>query len=87
MDTSVQITPVTTTTYDELQNRLAYLAGLWRRVKSDEVVERYHIVLKTLLELGFREWLDVESELPRDLMPPEYRRLILEARAERKRNA
>ena len=81
METSVQVTPVTTYTYEDLLNRLAYLAGLWRRLKSDEVVTRYHAVLRTLLELGYREWLDVESELPQALMPPEYETLILEADA------
>ena len=80
MDT-VQLTHVTATTYNQLLDRLSYLAGLWRRLKTDEVAERYHAVLRTLLELGYREWLDVESELPDELMPPEYERLVLEASA------
>lgn len=66
-------------TQKQLLDRLDYLAGLWRETKSDEVVRRYHAVLMTLLELGYREWLDIEAELPERLMPPEYFDLMREA--------
>lgn len=68
-------------TVKTLLNRLAYLAGYWRETKSEAVAERYRAVLLTLLELGYREWLHVESELPDELMPPEYETLIREADA------
>jgi hypothetical protein len=74
-----QVTPVAETTYKELLERLEYLAGLWRRTKEDSVVQRYQVVLATLLELGYREWLDMEAMLPDRLMPSEYTRLMLEA--------
>ena len=80
MDT-FQVPPVAPATYKTLLDRLAYLAGYWRETKSDVVKDRYHVVLKTLLELGYREWLDVESELPHQQMPSEYERLIQEADA------
>ena len=78
-----QVTPVAETTYKELLDRLEYLAGLWRRTKEDSVVQRYQSVLAALLELGYREWLDLEALLPERLMPPEYTQLMLEAEAAR----
>lgn len=77
-----QVTPVAETTYKELLERLEYLAGLWRRTKEDSVVQRYQVVLGTLLELGYREWLDLEATLPERFMPAEYTKLMLEAEAE-----
>jgi hypothetical protein len=79
MATTPQVTPVAETTYKELLLRLEYLAGLWRRTKEDQIVQRYQAVLTTLLELGYREWLDLEATLPDRLMPPEYTQLMLEA--------
>jgi hypothetical protein len=67
------------TTENELLGRLEYLAGWWRETKSDDVLRRYQAVLVTLLDMGYREWLDVDAELPKEFMPREYRQLILEA--------
>jgi len=78
---TIQVTHVPLGTYKTLLDRLTYLAGYWRETKSDIVKDRYHAVLKTLLELGYREWLDVESELPHQHMPPEYEQRIQEADA------
>jgi hypothetical protein len=86
MATARQVTPVAETTYKELLDRLEYLAGLWRRTQEDHVVQRYQAVLATLLELGYREWLDLEAMLPDRLMPSEYTSLMLEAEAERDQN-
>jgi hypothetical protein len=86
MATLQQVTPVAETTYKELLDRLEYLAGLWRHTKEDQVVQRYQIVLATLLELGYREWLDLEAMLPDRLMPPEYTELMLTAEAEKDQN-
>jgi hypothetical protein len=74
-----QVTPVAETTYKELLERLEYLAGLWRRTKEDRIVQRYQVVLAALLELGYREWLDMEAMLPERFMPSEYTKLMLEA--------
>ncbi len=58
--------------YDELGHKLAELAAAWRTHKKPELVQRYHHVLLTLLELGWDDELDVELELPNELMPAEY---------------
>lgn len=58
--------------YDELGQKLADLASAWRRTKDPALARRYQAVLLTLLELGWDEGLDVELELPYELMPPEY---------------
>jgi hypothetical protein len=80
MKLTATATPVSETTYEDLLNRLEYLAGLWRRTKEDSVVIRYQFVLETLLELGYREWLDLESMLPEGLMPTKYTQLMVEAK-------
>ena len=58
--------------YNELNYKLAELAGEWRETKNPDVVRRYHHVLLCLMELGWDDNLDVELELPDDLMPAEY---------------
>lgn len=58
--------------YDRLINKLAVLAGLWRRTKADETAQQYQTVLRSLLLLGFRDELPVDVELPDRLMPQEY---------------
>lgn len=58
--------------YDALMWKLANLAGEWRGTKKPELVQRYHHVLLALLELGWDDELDVELELPNELMPAEY---------------
>ena len=58
--------------YDKLGHRLAELAAAWRTHKTQDLVERYHHVLLTLLELGWNDNLDVELELPDELMPAAY---------------
>ncbi|MBZ0280736.1 MAG: hypothetical protein K8L97_08335 [Anaerolineae bacterium] len=62
-----------------LENKLSDLAALWRGRKhqseADEIVRKYHAILNCMIELGFREGLDVESELPDRLMPQAYLQL------------
>jgi hypothetical protein len=58
--------------HETLLDKLQYLAGLWRRLKSEEVVRRYQAVYITLAELGYDEELDVESLIPDQHMPKEY---------------
>ena len=59
-----------------LEFKLAELAPRWRSRKdtpeADQIVHQYHAVLRCMIELGFREPLDTDSELPNRLMPPEY---------------
>jgi len=58
--------------YDQLGQKLADLAAAWRGTKDPQLVRRYQAVLLTLLELGWKDDLYVELELPDELMPPEY---------------
>ena len=39
--------------YDEMCHKLAYLAGLWRRHKTDEIAHQYQTLLRALIILGF----------------------------------
>jgi hypothetical protein len=59
-----------------LELKLSDLAALWRENKTstraETVVRQYQAVLRCLIELGFREALDADSELPNRLMPSEY---------------
>ena len=64
--------------YDEMCHKLAYLAGLWRRHKTDEIAHQYQTLLRALIILGFDEELEVQSELPEALMPVEYTSLFTE---------
>ena len=64
--------------YDEMCHKLAYLAGLWRRHKTDEIAVQYQTLLRALIILGFDEELEVQAELPEALMPVEYTSLFTE---------
>jgi hypothetical protein len=59
-----------------MELKLSDLAALWRGNKStpqaEAIVRQYHAVLHCMIELGFREPLDADSELPDHLMPQEY---------------
>ena len=59
-----------------LELKLSDLAALWRENKTspraETVVRQYQAVLRCLIEMGFREPLDADSELPNRLMPSEY---------------
>lgn len=53
-----------------LEHQLGKLAGLWRRTKDQAVVQQYHDLFNKLVELGWDpNLLDLESALPRELMP------------------
>jgi hypothetical protein len=63
----------------QLEFRLGDLAGLWRgaygdQARQDDIVQEYSAILARLYDLGWDSELDVESELPDDLMPAEYLR-------------
>ena len=59
-----------------LELKLSDLAALWRGNKTsppaETIVRQYQAVLRCMIELGFREPLDADSELPNRLMPSEY---------------
>ncbi len=61
--------------FNALEEEIGYLAMAWR---SGNTVKRYFTEryyqhrLKRMIKLGWRGWLDVDSELPDRLMPKEY---------------
>jgi hypothetical protein len=59
-----------------LELKLSNLAALWRGNKTslgaETIVRQYQAVLRCMIELGFGEPLDADSELPNRLMPSEY---------------
>lgn len=60
----------------KLEHKLSDLAAMWRGNKTspraETIVRQYQAVLRCMIELGFREPLDTDSELPNRLMPSEY---------------
>ena len=59
-----------------LEEKLSDLAALWRGHKDNpeatDIMRQYQAILRCMIELGFRDSLDVDSELPDRLMPREY---------------
>lgn len=60
----------------KLEFELSDLAARWRGtddpLDTEAVVQQYRSTLLRMIELGFHEPLDVDSELPDRLMPPAY---------------
>lgn len=63
-----------------MEIKLSDLAALWRGNKNaphaETIVRQYHAILRCMIELGFHEPLDADSELPNRLMPTEYLNLF-----------
>ena len=59
-----------------MELKLSDLAALWRGNKTppraETLVRQYQAVLRCMIELGFHEPLDADSEFPNRLMPSEY---------------
>jgi hypothetical protein len=59
-----------------MEVKLSDLAAQWRTNKNtpnaDKLVRQYRAILMCMIELGFQNSLDVDAELPKRLMPPEY---------------
>lgn len=56
-------------TFDTMLHELGYLAGAWRETKSDDYINKYHILHRALLDMGWNDELDFELLLPQALMP------------------
>lgn len=59
-------------TFDRIMDELGWLAGAWRETKEQQYVERYRVLLRALLEMGWSDELDIELRLPKEHMPQEY---------------
>jgi uncharacterized protein YutE (UPF0331/DUF86 family) len=59
-----------------MEDSLSELAMYWRDSDSDEkanaIAHNYQVILRCMIDLGFRHALQVEAELPDELMPQEY---------------
>lgn len=60
-----------------LERRLGQLAGEWGRVAhgighQEAIVAEYHATMQRMYDLGWRGGLDIDAELPHDLMPAWY---------------
>lgn len=59
-----------------MELQLSDLAAWWRGLENgddrDEIVRQYHVILHCMIELGYRDSLTPDCELPENLMPPEY---------------
>ncbi len=64
----------------KMEDSLSELAMLWRGSDDDEeataIVQYYQVILRCMIDLGFQQSLQVEAELPDDLMPQEYLQLF-----------
>lgn len=67
---------------DALETKINQLTPSWRSAalnneteKAKAIVRQYQVVLRCMLELGFTQELDIDAELPDELMPPEYLKL------------
>ena len=61
---------------EQMEIKLSHLAMRWRERQAHadaaDIVRQYQAMLRLMIELGFRDELYVDSELPDELMPQEY---------------
>jgi hypothetical protein len=61
---------------DTLETKLGWLAARWRGTRDAQeaavLVRHYQAILRCMIELGYHDSLDVDAELPDELMPTEY---------------
>ena len=74
----MQPTPISTDTQllDTLETKLGHLAARWRGTQDSDaaqtIVRQYQAILRCMIELGYRESLDADAELPDEYLPGEY---------------
>jgi hypothetical protein len=68
--------PVHSVLLTEMERTLGRLAARWRchqqQPEAADIVRQYQAILRCMIQLGYRESLDVDSELPDEHMPTEY---------------
>lgn len=61
---------------DALESRLGRLAARWRGTQdpqqAESIIRQYQSILLWMLELGYRDALDADAELPDEHLPAEY---------------
>lgn len=61
---------------EQMEIKLSHLAMRWREYQAqpeaEEIIQQYQAMLRLMIELGFRDELYVDSELPDEFMPREY---------------
>jgi hypothetical protein len=71
-----EIMNINTHLVNEMERSLALLAGRWRSRQNtpdaESIARQYQAILRCMIELGYQDSLDVDSELPDELMPQEY---------------
>jgi hypothetical protein len=72
--------------FSKLEDVVGYLAGAWRETKEDSIVSKYHFLVNCLIDMGWKGSLDVEDNLPPDLMPKRYFEFIEAKRHQRSKN-
>jgi hypothetical protein len=79
----IEMHPTSKQLLKAMEVSLSDLAALWRGNKNtpqaDQIVRHYHAILRCMIELGHREPLDVDAELPKRLLPAEYLNLFKSA--------
>jgi hypothetical protein len=69
-------TPTDTQLLDALETKLGHLAARWRGTQDPQeaqtLVRQYQAILRCMIELGYRDSLDVDAELPDEYLPAEY---------------
>jgi uncharacterized protein related to proFAR isomerase len=68
--------------FSKLEDVIGDLAGIWRATKDDEVVRKYHLLLNCMIDMGWKDSLDLENHLPKRFMPARYFELVEELRKE-----
>jgi hypothetical protein len=59
-------------TFGIIMNELGILAGMWHETKDEKYVQWYQVLVRSLLEMGCEDELDLELLLPDRFMPQEW---------------
>lgn len=69
---------------DQIQDILGNLAGHWRYTKSPDTAKKYQLLLTCLIEMGWTGGMDLDDQLPPELMPQRYSEYINDRRKKRR---
>jgi len=76
MTTTIEIMSIHASLLSEMERTLSTLAARWRsrqdKPEAADIVRQYQAILRCMIELGYRDGLDPETELPDELLPQEY---------------